>query len=284
MTSVDKQATGLVEIGDGVFAIIYSFGGVTAGGPHSGFIVAGDHLLIIDSLMLPSQASDFQAQIAKVTSKRPTFLVNSHHHQDHVSGNQFFSPPAQVIAHSYVRHWMLENGEAAVQGMARSIPEASQIRITPPSVTFDEKLTLHLDGVEVQLMYFGPAHTFGDIVVYLPQQKVLYAVDVGVTKMVPFLVDGHSAGWISLLDKVQELDVDVVVPGHGFLGDKSDLANLRDYLAELRRQVKDRFENGMDEEQAVKDVDVRMHKDWSGQGTLPIAIRRIYQELSGELD
>ena len=118
MTSVDKQATGLVEIGDGVFAIIYSFGGVTAGGPHSGFIVAGDHLLIIDSLMLPSQASDFQAQIAKVTSKRPTFLVNSHHHQDHVSGNQFFSPPAQVIAHSYVRDWMLENGEAAVQGMA----------------------------------------------------------------------------------------------------------------------------------------------------------------------
>ena len=89
---VNKKGTGLIEMGDGVYALINSFFGVTVGGPHSGFILAGDHLLIIDSLLLPSQALEFQTQIKRVTSKPPTYIVNSHHHQDHVSGNQFSLP------------------------------------------------------------------------------------------------------------------------------------------------------------------------------------------------
>ncbi len=282
----NKNATGLIEVGDGAYAAINNFFG-TAGGPHSGFILAGDQLLIIDSLMLPNQAKEFLAQIKGVTTRKPTYLVNSHHHGDHVSGNQFFSPPAQIIAHTYVREWMLKDGEKALQQMASASPERARelkgVKVTPPTLTYNDRMTLYLDGTEVELIYLGKAHTFGDTLVYLPRQKLIYAADVVVTGTVPYLVDGHSAAWIEVLDKIQGLDVDTVVPGHGYLGSKANVTEIRQYLAELRRAVKARFDSGLSEDQAVKEIKIDLHKEWGGQGSVPSAIKRIYQELRGEL-
>lgn len=283
-----KNTTGLLEVGNGAYAAINSFLG-KGGGPHCGFIVSGDQLLIIDSLMFPSQVREFQAQIRSVTSRKPTFVINSHHHRDHVSGNQFFSPPAQIIAHSYVREWMLGNGEQVIERMRREASaerarEVKRLRVTPPTITYHDRMSLHLDGMVVELIHLGKAHTFGDTVVYLPQEKVIYAADVIVTGTLPYVADGHSASWIEVLDAIEGLGVETVVPGHGYLGDPADIAELREYLTELRRLVKQFFDAGVSEEQAMKELRIDLHKEWAEQDSLPSAIKRIYQEMRGELD
>ena len=263
---------GLVQVGDGAFANITSYFGGTAGGPHSGFLVIGDHLLIIDSMQTPAMVEEFQSRISQVTNKKPTYVINSHHHGDHISGNKFFSPPAEVIAHEYVRQWMIE--DAASNGTEWHMP----------SITFNDEMTMHLDGEEVQLFYYGKAHTFGDAVIYLPKQKLLYAVDVAVTNMVPFLLDGHAGSWINVLRRVEGLEIDTLIPGHGFIGTKDDVISLREYLEELHAAVTECFNNGATEDQAIEQITISKGKDWNGQPTVPMAIRRVYQELRGELE
>ena len=240
--------------------------------PHSGFVVVGDYLMIIDSMQTPAMVEEFQSRINQVTDKKPTYVINSHHHGDHISGNKFFSPPAQVIAHEYVRQWMIE--DTASNGTEWHMP----------SITFNDEMTMHLDGEEVQLFYYGKAHTFGDAVIYLPKQKLLYAVDVAVTGMVPFLLDGHAGSWIDVLRRVEGLEIDTLIPGHGYLGTKDDVTSLREYLEELHAAVTECFNNGATEEQAIEQITISKGKDWNGQPTVPMAIKRVYQELRGELD
>ena len=267
-----RKDTGLVQVGEGAYANISGYFGGAAGGPHSGFLVVGDYLLIIDSMQTPAMVEEFQSRISQVTDKKPTFLINSHHHGDHISGNKFFSPPAQVIAHEYVRQWMIE--DTASKGTEWNMP----------SVTFSDRMTLHLDGEEVQLFYYGKAHTPGDALVYIPSQKLLYAVDVAVTGMVPFMADGHAGSWINVLRCVEGLEIDTLVPGHGYIGSKDDVTSLREYLEELHKAVSDCFNNGATEDQAVEQISISKGKDWNGQPTVPMAIKRVYKELRGELD
>ena len=267
-----RNDTGLVQVGEGAYANISGYFGGAAGGPHSGFLVVGDYLLIIDSMQTPAMVQEFQSRIDQVTDKKPTFLINSHHHGDHISGNKFFSPPAEVIAHEYVREWMLE--DTASKGTEWHMP----------SVTFNDRMTLHLDGEEVQLFYYGKAHTPGDALIYLPRQKLLYAVDVAVTGMVPFMADGHAGSWINVLRCVEGLEIDTLVPGHGYIGSKDDVTSLREYLEELHKAVSDCFNNGATEDQAIEQISISKGKDWNGQPTVPMAIKRVYAELRGELD
>ena len=267
-----RKDTGLVQVGDGAYANISGYFGGAAGGPHSGFLVVGDSLLIIDSMQTPAMVEEFQSRISQVTDKKPTFLINSHHHGDHISGNKFFSPPAEVIAHEYVRQWMLE--DTASNGTEWHMP----------SITFNDRMTLHLDGEEVQLFYYGKAHTPGDALIYLPAQKLLYAVDVAVTGMVPFMADGHAGSWINVLRCVEGLEIDTLVPGHGYIGSKDDVTSLREYLEELHKAVSDCFNNGATEDQAIEQISISKGKDWNGQPTVPMAIKRVYAELRGELD
>ena len=267
-----RKDTGLVQVGDGAYANISGYFGGAAGGPHSGFLVVGDSLLIIDSMQTPAMVEEFQSRISQVTDKKPTFLINSHHHGDHISGNKFFSPPAEVIAHEYVRQWMLE--DTASNGTEWHMP----------SITFNDRMTLHLDGEEVQLFYYGKAHTPGDALIYIPAQKLLYAVDVAVTGMVPFMADGHAGSWINVLRCVEGLEIDTLVPGHGYIGSKDDVTSLREYLEELHKAVSECFNNGATEDQAIEQISISKGKDWNGQPTVPMAIKRVYAELRGELD
>ena len=108
---------------------------------------------------------------------------------------------------------------------------------------------------EVQLLYCGPAHTFGDTLVYFPQSKVLFAGDVAFFYSMPLAAGGKIGSWIKVIDRVKDMDIDLIVPGHGPTGGKQELEDESEYFEFVMEQTRGCFERGVTPERAVKEID-----------------------------
>jgi glyoxylase-like metal-dependent hydrolase (beta-lactamase superfamily II) len=108
-----------------------------------------------------------------------------------------------------------------------------------PDITFSDRLTLELGGKRVELVYLGPSHSDNLIVMNFPDERVLFAVDIVTVKRMPYknLSDSYFPGWIDALKRIEAIDFDVLAPGHGVLGDKSDVTAHRHYLEALHAEV-----------------------------------------------
>ena len=120
-----------------------------------------------------------------------------------------------------------------------------EFKLTLPNQTYSDKLTYYDDETPVELIYLGPAHTDGDTLVYLPKQKILFAGDIGVFGVTPLNGSGYVAGLIKTCDKILAMDAETIVPGHGPVGGKPELAEMRDYFVLIQREGKKRFDSGM---------------------------------------
>lgn len=276
--TIDFATPGLKEIASGVFAMITPDGGANAG-----FIVGGDQVLVVDTRMTPSLAQELLAAVRGATTAELRYLVNTHYHGDHVFGNQFFVPPAAIVSHATVRDRLARLGGAYPQEFGRRRPEFAdefrQVRLVLPSITFTDRLTVHLGDRTVELVHLGWGHTDGDCVVYLPTEKVAFVSDLLFHRVIPALMDARSRGWIEILDRLAEWDIDVVVPGHGLLATKAELREQRDFLVDLWLAVRACWERGMSEEQAMAEVKLERYASWLNQERLPVAVQRVYGEL-----
>jgi cyclase len=161
--------------------------------------------------------------------------------------------------------------------------EFRSLRITPPDIVFTEHLTLYLGGRRIDLIHLGRAHTRGDVFIYLPKERVLFSGDVVVNGRVPAAMDAYVSSWIRVLEQVQSLAVDVVVPGHGLLGDKSTISEQHAFLTELKRQVQERFAAGKSAEETAAELSFPQFASWPNIGNLTVPVQRLYLELRGQL-
>jgi len=165
------------------------------------------------------------------------------------------------------------------------LEELKQIQITLPTLTFERSLVLHAPDRPVHIYFFGKGHTRGDVVVYLPKDKVLITGDL-LTNGIPFMRDAYPSQWISVLEAIQALDWEQVIPGHGGVQKgKDQLAKLTAYMKDMVAAVRDAVAKGMSQEDALKSIDLSKHAASfpNFEQASRSAIIRTWLELTGKI-
>ena len=210
---------------------------------NAAFVVTPAGVVVIDALGSPALAEHLMVEIRKVTPLPVTHVIVTHYHADHIYGLQAFKAKgARIIAHQAAREYLNSDTArlrliASRQELAPWIDEST--RLVPADEWITGPSELVVGGVRLVLQPVGPSHTPEDIVVYLPEQKVLFAGDLVFRSRIPFVGQADSGHWIKALDTLLAFDAKVIVPGHGPLSSEArkDMELTRDYLAYLRSSM-----------------------------------------------
>jgi glyoxylase-like metal-dependent hydrolase (beta-lactamase superfamily II) len=206
-------------------------------------VVTSAGVVVIDALGSPELAQELRAEIARITPLPVTHVIVTHYHADHIYGLQVFKDAgARVIAHRQALLYL--HSDTAQQRLAASREELfpwvdEATRLVPADQWIDGPTTLRVGDTVLELRPVGPSHTPEDLVVWLPQRRVLFAGDLVFRGRIPFVGQADSAHWIQALDTLLGFDAQLVVPGHGPVSGsvRADLELTRDYLLHLRRTM-----------------------------------------------
>lgn len=237
---------------------------------NAAFIVTAQGVVVVDALGSPALARQLIAAIGQVTPQPISHVIVTHYHADHIYGLQVFKAlGARVLAHRAARSYL--NSDTARLRLQASRQElAPWIDASTELVEADQWLETDQDllvgGQRLQIRHVGPAHTPEDLVVYLPQERVLLAGDLVFRARIPFVGQADSRRWIQALDKLLLLDAGLIVPGHGPVSEsaREDMQLTRDYLAYLRSTMGRAAKNMDPFEEAYAAT------DWSRFEALPL--------------
>jgi cyclase len=276
------------EVAPGVFfrysAISANDPAVVFGGSNNTWVVFEDYVVVIDA-NFPGPAADVIAAIKQTTDKPIRYVLDTHHHGDHAYGNAVFGQAgASIVAQRNCARLLRINGpeefkKAGEGPTGRKDVAGSRLKV--PSVVFDDKLVLDDGRQRVEFLFLGHAHTAGDAFAYLPKQKLLCSGDACVNGAYNFMGHSDSASWIRVLERAQQFDVDLVLPGHGPIAGKDLLDRQKRYFAELREQVGKGIDAGKDAEEIVKQINMPWYKEWTGVTPSPDNVKFVYAELTG---
>ncbi|MEJ6002229.1 MBL fold metallo-hydrolase [Paucibacter sp. AS307] len=237
---------------------------------NAAFVVTPEGVLVVDALGSPALAQELVQEIRRITPAPIKYVVLSHYHADHVYGLQALKAAgAQVIAQQDGQTYL--HSDTAALRLKASREELfpwidEKTELLPADRWIKGPLTLRMGGLDFQLQPVGPAHTPEDLVVYVPQLKLLLAGDIVFRGRVPFVGQADSGRWIGALDKLLAFDTQVIVPGHGPVSStaREDLQMTRDYLAYLRQTMGEAARNMEPFEDAYA------RTDWSRFARLPL--------------
>jgi len=279
--AVPTWEPGVKQLAPGIYAYIQSK--ATWYWSNAGFIVGNDYVVVVDSLTTVGLTQRFKDEISKITDRPIRYLINTHHHGDHTWGDHVFAG-ATIISHDYCRREVTEAAIVDPNLLNTIFPEFDfrGIAVTPADITFDKRLTLHMDGREIRLLHFGPGHTVDDIIVHLPQEGIIFAGDFIFLYSTPLGAEGSFAGWIKNLDAMANLGARTYVPGHGPVCGAEGLTQCRDYLLLVRSEARKRFDRGMTVDEAARDIDLRQFKQWPNHERILFNLERLWREFRGE--
>jgi glyoxylase-like metal-dependent hydrolase (beta-lactamase superfamily II) len=259
-------------------------------GGNVGFFVGPDAVLVVDS-QYKDMAPGIVAEIKKVTDRPIKYLLNTHHHGDHVGGNEVFRQFAVIIAHDNVRKRMLlspqeilreiptylekakkEGNAEMVKRLEEQLSWARSVKveeIPAPVLTYDSELRVHLGGETIQVWHTPPAHTDGDSVVYFEKANVLHMGDNFFHKIVPYIdvgAGGSVPGYLAMIDRIAaRVPANVtIIPGHGEVTDMAGLKSFRQELADVLEAARKARTAGMSRERFAKEADFSRFKSYRG--------------------
>jgi glyoxylase-like metal-dependent hydrolase (beta-lactamase superfamily II) len=236
---------GLKKIADGV----YAYADVKNGSPknsfgaNAGIIIDKDGIVVVDTLISAKEAKRFIRNIRAVSMKLIKLVVNTHYHLDHAFGNSEFTRlGAMIIAQSADNANMRNKGEYVLKnagnfGLTKEDLKGTELAY--PALAFNDKMEINLGSKKIHLIFTGPSHTEGSILVYLPDSKVLFTGDVLFTDRHPYMGEADVDGWIKALDFILGMDVVTIIPGHGPISSKKDIADMKNYLTIFDKKAKE---------------------------------------------
>ena len=284
----------LRELARDVYACLQPDRGL--GTSNSGLLNRGGGLVVDTFWDLPHtrQMIETYARVWKRPARR---VVNTHRNGDHCWGNQLF-PDAEIIGHRLCAaefgkerpEFMqtLRNGgtssDPVLAAFARRLAEwdFAGVELRPPTTLVDERLTLDLDGIQAHLIYVGPAHTSGDLIVHLPTERIVFTGDILFRLCTPVGWEGTFDRWIAALDRIVALAPEVVVPGHGPLCGLEGPREMKAYLQYVLAESKRFFEKGLSALDAARRIDLGPYAGWTEPERIVFQVERAYRELRGE--
>jgi glyoxylase-like metal-dependent hydrolase (beta-lactamase superfamily II) len=246
------------QLAPGVYLVPGDTGRGSEGRANAGFVVTSEGVVVIDAQASPVDAERMLASIRKVTKQSVRWVILTHHHPDHHFGTIVFRRQgAKVMAHPDTRTLSAEGGEdAALADWSRVVGVQSLLGFeyaNTPDRPVTGADTLRLGGTSIVAAHLGPAHTPGDLVVWLPGQQVLFAGDLLIEDGVSMMVDGSSRAMLAAMDALGRYGAAVVVPGHGRLPPKPAALedSTRRYVASLRDEMQHAIEQGVPMKKAL---------------------------------
>jgi glyoxylase-like metal-dependent hydrolase (beta-lactamase superfamily II) len=255
-------------------------------GGNIGASVGEDGIVVVDDQYAPL-ADRIQAALKGITDKPVRFIINTHYHEDHTGGNEFFQKQAPIIAHDNVRK-RLEEGGTAGNGGSIKFEHKPAAAGALPIITFDHDVTVHLNGEDIRALHFPAGHTDGDSVIYFPKSNVVHMGDDFVTYGFPFIdVDGGGSidGMISGVEgAIAQLPADVkVIPGHGPVSNLDDVRAYVKMLKDTRAAVEGALKKKMTLAQMKEGKILDPWKKYSGEFVSEDAfLETVYNSLTGQ--
>jgi glyoxylase-like metal-dependent hydrolase (beta-lactamase superfamily II) len=234
---------------------------------NNAWLVTDEGVLVVDSRQHPKRAEELLAAIRKTTDKPVKYVINTHAHGDHYFGNAVFKREgATFIAHRDTLRMMQVHHGAEMKRRVGYFKQTgfdpADVRLVPPDITFDDKLTLHFGGRVVELLYVGPGQNPGDTLVYFPKEKVLFSGGPFSKNSWPNpMFTPSMSNWVVMLRKMAAMDVDRYLGGHGDIGAKQDVLNEAQMLADFDAGMRAAVAKGMSPQEILKSAPFEKYRD-----------------------
>ena len=289
-----NYSKGLHQVGAQSFAYLAPDG--SWGWSNAGLVVDGERSLLVDTLFderMTAEMLDVMKDATGIGAREIAVLVNTHANGDHTYGNRLVQH-AEIIASKASAEEMDEFTPAMMAQLMRA-PATEEgvvylqelfskfsfdgIDFIAPTRTFSNELELKVGDKTVRLKEVGPAHTRGDVIVHVPDDRVVFTGDILFIEGTPVMWTGPVANWIAACDHIAGLDVDAIVPGHGPVTDKAGVRRMRDYLVYVRDQALSRFQSGMPFEAAAADIALKEFGQWHDRERIVVNVYSLYREF-----
>jgi glyoxylase-like metal-dependent hydrolase (beta-lactamase superfamily II) len=287
---------GLHDLGNSVYAYLQPDG--SWGWSNAGLVVDGDSSLLVDTLfdLTLTQTMLDAMRAATPAAASIDLLINTHANGDHCYGNELVRG-AEIIASKAAAEEMHENRPERLAQMLKAAPNMGElgeylteilgsftfdgITVTLPTRTFEKRLDIKVGDKEVSLIEVGPAHTKGDVLVYVPGDRTIFTGDILFIDGTPVLWAGPIANWIKACDLMLAMDVETIVPGHGPITDTHGVEVVKGYLQYIQAEARKRYDAGMSAVEAANDIALSDYASWEDAERIVVNVNTLYREFSG---
>lgn len=288
---------GLHDLGQGCFAYLQPDG--SWGWSNAGLITQGEDSLLVDTLFdlkLTGEMLKVMRDAVPQASNIGT-LVNTHANGDHTFGNQLVED-AVIIASAAGASEMAElppQALAEIMQNAGAMGEAGEflmklfdvfdfegIQLQVPTDTFSGMMTRKVGDKKVELHEVGPAHTKGDVLVFVPTDKMVFTGDILFIEGHPIMWVGPVANWIKACDLILSWEVETIVPGHGPITDKRGVRAVREYLVYIEAEARKRHAAGMSVMEAAQDISFEDYSSWGDAERIVVNVDTLYKEFNND--
>lgn len=247
------------------------------------FVVTSDGVLVADGQGSVAETKGLVDAIKRVTPKPITTVVIASDHGDHTAGNASFPAGVHYIIHPNSKAILDRSAEAA----AKSGRQGGW-RLPADAESVADKKTITMGGEEMQILFLGRSHTGGDLAVWLPRQKILFLSEIYLNRVFPAMRSAYPSEWLKALDRAEAMNANLYIAGHGFTEagpvSQEEIRAYHQALAAVIAEATRLYKAGVPVDEAIKQANWGEYSSWTlatSQG--PIAIRKVYEELSGQL-